>query len=73
MRISGCPFCGSKNVYVKEYTGGPGIGIDGYVVKCIGCMAEGPYGLKSEAIKAWNKCDGRQKSETTGNEQRRRE
>lgn len=41
MELERCPFCGGENLEVKGIDGGPGIGIDFYVVKCNNCGAEG--------------------------------
>ena len=47
MEIKPCPFCGSKDLYVRDNSG--------HYVACKNCDAYGPYGKDDEeAIKRWN-------------------
>ena len=47
MKIKPCPFCGSKDLYVRDNSG--------HYVACKNCDAYGPYGKEDEeAIERWN-------------------
>lgn len=47
MKIKPCPFCGSKDLYVRDNSG--------HYVACKNCDAYGPYGKDDEeAIRLWN-------------------
>lgn len=55
MKVKKCPFCGSRLIGFREINGGPGIGVDSYVIKCTVCRAEGPNATPiKEAVKKWN-------------------
>ena len=48
MEIKPCPFCGSKDLYVRDNSG--------YYVVCKNCDTYGPYGKDDEgAIQLWNR------------------
>ena len=54
-KIKPCPFCGSKNIIIKDSENG----VD-EKVWCIGCQANIPRfkGRRKELIKAWNTRQG---------------
>lgn len=53
VNLKPCPFCGSKNVSVRNYSGPI---IHCYFVICEECKVEsGIFGTKEKAEKAWNR------------------
>lgn len=60
MEIKACPFCGSKDLYVRDNSG--------HYVACKNCDAYGPYGKDDEeAVRFWNSAPRKEDAEMEKN------
>jgi Lar family restriction alleviation protein len=78
LNVMSCPFCGSKNVEIKQASlGEDSKGYYGYYVSCEHCLAKGPkisnsgedfhydYMTEKEAVEYWNKVKERTETDNT--------